>query len=513
VGQPVYPSLYEVNTRVWLGELAGAGGERLPLDQVPERAAEEIAALGFDWLWPMGVWQTGDAGRVVARAHPGLRSDYQAALADLQESDIAGSPFAVQSYSAHADFGGDDALARFRHLLQARGLRLLLDFVPNHTALDHPWVWQHPEYYITGDEGDLAREPGNYTRVETRLGPRALAHGRDPYFPGWTDTAQLNYRSPALRQAMAAELVRIAERCDGVRCDMAMLLLPDVIQRTWGHKSLPADGSPPVDAPFWPEAIARVRRRFPHFHFMAEAYWDLEWTLQQQGFDYTYDKRLYDRLSAREAEGVRGHLRAEPDYQRKSVRFLENHDEPRAAAAFPPDVHRAAATIAYLVPGLRFFHDGQLKGRRVRVPVQLGRRPREPVDAALSDFYRRLLDVVALPAVRDGRWRLLDCRAAWPDNPTGDQFVAFAWEGPQRERLLVAVNYGPRPGQCYVPVPFPELRGEQIRLRDRLGDNRFERTGNDLVERGLYLDVPPWHAQAVELLPLDGGLSDAAGPF
>ena len=85
---------------------------------------------------------------------------------------------------------------------------------------------------------------------------------------------------------MARELERIATMCDGVRCDMAMLILPDVFERTWGRRP----------EPFWPRTIERVRKAAPSFLFMAEVYWDLEWELQQQGFNYTYDKRLYDRL-------------------------------------------------------------------------------------------------------------------------------------------------------------------------------------------------------------------------
>jgi hypothetical protein len=495
MGQPRYPSLYEINTRVWLNEL----GRGATLDQVSDTQLDQIAALGFDWLWLMGVWQTGPAGRAISRGRPQWRQQFQLDLPDLTDDDITGSPYAVQAYSAHRDFGGDEALARFRRRLQQRGLRLMLDFVPNHTALDHPWAAQHPEYYVAGTEEDLAREPRNYCRVETRLGPRILAHGKDPYFPGWPDTLQLNYRCAALRRAMTAELLRVAGRCDGVRCDMAMLLLPDVISRTWGHRALPADGSPPVDTLFWPEVAAEARARHPGFVFLAEVYWDLEWALQQQGFDFTYDKRLYDRLHARDAEAVRGHLRAAPDFQRKSARFLDNHDEPRAAGAFPPPVHRAAAVVAYLVPGLRFFHEGQLEGRRVHVSVHLGRRPAEPVDVDLRQFYERLLETVRLPVVRDGRWQLLECRPAWEDNLTWQRFIAFLWQGDRGERLLAAVNYGHTQGQCYVTLPLPELRGQRCLLRDRLSEARYERDGGDLARRGLYLDVPEWHYHAFEM--------------
>ncbi len=180
------------------------------------------------------------------------------------------------------------------------------------------------------------------------------------------------------------------------------------------------------------------------------------------------------------------------------MRFLENHDEPRAASAFPPDVHRAAAVVAFLVPGLRLFHEGQLEGRRRRVSMHLGRRPAEVADEGVRQFYGRLLECLKRPAVRDGRWRLLECRPAWAGNPTADQFLAFAWDA-AGERLLVVVNYGPAPGQCYVRLPWSDLGGARARLRDRLGEAVYERDGDELAERGLYLDVPAWQPHVFDV--------------
>ena len=293
----------------------------------------------------------------------------------------------------------------------------MLDFVPNHTALDHPWVEDHPDYYIAGTEIDLAREPRNYIRVKRAAGELLLAHGRDPYFPGWPDTLQLDYSNPATQEAMIGELLRIAGQCDGVRCDMAMLVLPEVFERTWGRRA-------PL---FWPNATLRVREQVPHFRFMAEVYWDLEWTMLQQGFDYAYDKRLYDRLREGHARPVREHLHAGLDYQSKLARFLENHDEPRAAATFAPGMHEAAAIISFLSPGLRFFHQGQFEGRTKRISPHLVRAPLEPVDEALRSFYDALLKVLRHPAVRDGKWRLLECTPAWDGNWTSDCFIAWSW--------------------------------------------------------------------------------------
>ena len=501
---PRYPSLYQINTRVWLHELGASLGRPATLGDVPDAPLDRIATDGFDFLWLLGVWQTGDAGRQVSLGQADWLREYHELLPDFTPADVCGSPFAVREYVVNADFGGPRALEVFRQRLADRSIRLMLDFVPNHTALDHPWVREHPEYYVPGSAEDLAREPHNYRRVETARGPRVLAHGRDPYFPGWPDTLQVNYRHPGLRGAMEEVLDAIAGQCDGVRCDMAMLVLPDVIARTWGDRSRPADGAPAVDQSFWPEAIARVRRRRPGFVFMAEAYWDLEWTLQQQGFDYTYDKHLYDRLRARDPGGVRGHLHADADYQRRSARFLENHDEPRAAAAFPPPVSQAASAIALLVPGLRFVHEGQRSGRRLRTSNHLRRRVAEPVDQELETVYNRLFACMRRPEVRDGDWELLEAVPAWDGNPTWERFVAFAWHGPGG-RLLVAVNYGDSRAQCFVRLSRADLGGGVFLLRDLMNPGtQYERDGTDLSARGLYLDMPAWGYHVFEVTPAAG---------
>ena len=497
------PSLYQINTRILIRERSDELRRPATLDDIPDAMLDRIAELGFDWVWLLGVWQTGAASRDVSRRHPDWRLEYLTLLPDCTDDDISGSPFAIEAYRLHADFGPPDALARARSRLAERGLRLLVDFVPNHTALDHPWAFERPELYIHGSESDLELAPQNYVRVVTRDGDRVLAYGRDPYFPGWPDTLQLNYRHGATRDAMREELVRIASVADGVRCDMAMLLLPEVIAKTWGDSSAPSDGSAPVDTPFWPEAIAAVHEKAPGFLLMAEVYWDLEHTLQAQGFDYTYDKRHYDRLHAGHAGPVRGHLRADAEFQRRSARFLENHDEARGASAFRPGQHEAAAILTFFVPGLAFFHEGQLEGRRARVSMHLGRRLAEPRDVDRCAFYERLLRARRRTEVREGRWQALECRAAWDGNATWDQFVAFVWHGTGGELLLGAVNFGPNQGQCYVDLPFPSLRGSRWRLSDVMSDAVYDRDGGELVDRGLYLDMPAWGYHLFEVVRID----------
>jgi len=335
----------------------------------------------------------------------------------------------------------------------------------------------------------LARAPQNYCRMQSQSSSLVLAYGRDPYFDGWPDTLQLNYGNPATQQAMIGELLKIADQCDGVRCDMAMLVLPEVFQRTWG-----------IEAElFWPKATQRVREKSPDFMFMAEVYWDLEWTMQQQGFDYAYDKRLYDRLRDGHARPVREHFHAGLDYQNKLARFLENHDEPRAAATFAPDVHEAAAVVTFLSPGLRFFHQGQFEGRTKRISPHLIRGPYEPVDERVAQFYDRLLAGLRQPVVRDGRWQLLECVPAWDGNFSSDAFIACAWEGSDGQRVLVAVNYAPHQSQCYIRLPLPEIGGRAWRLKDLMGTAAYDRDGNDLQSPGLYLDVAPWQYHVFEM--------------
>lgn len=479
---PLYPSLYQINTRVWLTHLSRPLGRRATLDDIPDAELERIAAMGFDWVWLLSVWQTGSGAQQVSRSNPEWRHEFEQTLPDLTDDDIPGSGFAITGYTVHTSLGGDEALARLRKRLSQRGLKLMLDFVPNHMGLDHPWVEDHPDYFVAGSDIDLARAPRNYTWVKRQQGDLLLAYGRDPYFAGWPDTLQLNYANPATQEAMSNVLLKIANQCDGVRCDMAMLILPDVFERTWGQRP----------EPFWPMATSRVREKVPGFCFMAEVYWDMEWTLQQQGFDYAYDKRLYDRLREHHARPVREHFFAGLDYQNKLARFLENHDEPRAAATFDLDVHRAAAVITFLSPGLRFLHQGQFEGCKKRISPHLGRAPEEPVDVVLKQFYERLLAILRQPVVRHGQWHLLDCQSAWEGNGTNDDYVGFAWENSSGDRVLIAVNYAPHQSQARLRLPFSDLGGKTWLLQDQIGGDSYGRDGDELTSQGLFVDQAPW---------------------
>jgi hypothetical protein len=312
-----------------------------------------------------------------------------------------------------------------------------------------------------------------------------FACGRDPYFPAWPDVLQLDAFQPGLRQAVIDTLSEIAGQCDGVRCDMAMLLLNQVFERTWGGRA----GQRPATE-YWVDVISTVKNAHPDFLFMAEAYWELEWELQQQGFDFCYDKRLYDRLEHDTAEHVRQHLCADLAYQARLVRFIENHDEPRAAAAFSAERERAAAVATSTIPGAVLFHEGQFEGRRVRLPVFLARRPDEAADADLQAFYRTLVGTTRLAALRTGEWQLCD-RTGWPDNASYLNLVAWCWRSEGMD-CLVVVNLSGANSQARVIVPADPLAHTVWRMTDLFAGRTYERAADEMSGPGLFVDLPPW---------------------
>jgi hypothetical protein len=478
---PKHPVVYEINTWVWLHERSGAAGRPVSLATVPAEEWDALAKLGIDAVWLMGVWERSPAGLRIAMGNPGLLAEFRRALPDFTEADAVGSPYCVRRYVVDERLGGPGGLATARRALAERGLRLVLDFVPNHVAPDHPWVLEHPDHFVPGDDEALRRDPASFLQVAGRV----IACGRDPFFPAWPDVLQLNAFAGGLRRDAASTVADIAAACDAVRCDMAMLVMNDVFARTWGERVGP---SPATD--YWPSVIEGVKRQHPGFRFIAEAYWDLEGALQGQGFDYCYDKRLYDRLEKGSPESVRLHLRADLDYQTRLVRFIENHDEARAAEAFAAEKARAVAVAFATLPGARLFHDGQLAGRRVRIPVFLARQPAEPADRDLEAFYRTLLAAIAAPALREGTWRLLE-PTGWTDNPTFGNLVAWAWEK-GKDRHVVVVNLSEVRAQGRVPFPWPDLAGQALRLIDSFTGETYDRDGGETTFPGLFVDLPAW---------------------
>jgi hypothetical protein len=487
----VQPLVYEINTRCWLRELSEQAGNAITLAAVPDVEFSNWRNLGFTHIWLMGVWQVGPR----SRAHSLSLCKPKQPLEHHREQDIVGSAYAIADYQISAALGGESALKQFRERLLTHGLKLLLDFVPNHVGLDHRWLTERPEFFVQS----ALQKPGTFLQ---RIGAHShwLAHGRDPHFLPWVDTAQLDYRNPAVRRAMIEHLQSVAQRCDGVRCDMTMLVLNDVFARTWA--GFPSSVCAPATE-FWAEAIPAVKTRFPNFLFMAEVYWDLEGRLQSLGFDYTYDKRLYDHLIFRHHDQVQRHLMdASPEFLRGSVHFLENHDEPRVASMLSFEEHRAAALVLLGSPGMRLIHEGQLTGATERVSVQVNRRPEEAPNSDVIALCEGLFKTLQKTSVGKGDFAVLKPSPAWSGNQTARNFVVIQWQSPRPDFDLVVVNLASHPGQCYAPLKIEGLGDAAWHLSNLLGQERFERRGTELQQPGLYLDVPPHGVQLFHFQPL-----------
>ncbi|MGH9396067.1 MAG: alpha-amylase family glycosyl hydrolase [Terriglobia bacterium] len=493
-----HPHLYEINTWAWLEDLSAREDRPITLGSVPDEEWDHLKTPGFDFVWLMGVWKRSIRGRRIMRTDPAYFTSYDEALPGWSISDVVGSPYSIQAYTPDPRIGSWKDLDAARNKLNARGMRLILDFVPNHTGLDHPWITAHPEYYIQGKLEDFRREPPAYFLSEgAGEGERPavfIARGKDPYYPAWPDTAQLNYFHPAVGEAMLGVLRTIAAHADGVRCDMAMLVLNDVFAQTWGKH---LGGLAPPRDEFWPAAVAAL----PGFVWMGEVYWDMEWRLQQLGLNFTYDKRLYDRLRCASPQAVRGHLSADLAYQSRLVRFLENHDEPRSAAVFGAQKLPAVATLVATLPGMRFYYQGQLEGQKIHLPIPLDHAARgshDPANPEIQALYARLLAITREDAFHAGDWRLLEVRPA--GDSTFENLIAYQWRHGGTLKVI-AVNLGSAASAGNLVLDSLIETSGRIVFQDQLNAKSYEWQGKDLARSGLYVRLEAFRSHVFDVAP------------
>jgi hypothetical protein len=428
------PILLEIHTRAWLRELSEAAGKAVLLEDIPQSEIDGWKNLGVSHIWLMGVWQVGPAAREHALAMLGSAWND----ADIAQVDLQGSPFAIQEYSVDRRLGEPLGLLMLKERLGAAGLKLILDFVPNHFGVDAPDLYRHPSRFV---QAGTIRD--GVFEAETRFGKCLFAYGRDPYFPPWTDTVQLDYRQAETHEAMATLAQTVSMYGNGLRCDMAMLLLPEIFENTW--KDLPPAAAPLTHASFWTEAIPKIRQLHPQVDLIAEAYWDKEAELQAAGFDYTYNKRVYDYLVPGRIRELRDFLRqCSPEYLSRSVHFLENHDEPRIASLMPLKRHKAAAALLLFLPGMAVLHDGQLEGRKLFSRIQSARRPEERPDAAVTSFYHELLSAIQKSYVRRGTPSIMETESS-------SSMIAIEWKSPNGESDFGIVNFGAEEASFHLP--------------------------------------------------------------
>lgn len=476
----------ELNAFTWLSALRREHGPKLTLASVPDAEWRTVRDRGFEAVWLMGVWKRSPKARLHALKFAELNADYARVLPGWTPDDVGGSAYAIHEYRLDPFLGGPSDLERVRERLNAAGLKLILDFVPNHVAFDHPWTIQHPDRFIRPTPTARREHPERFFKP---AGGAYLAHGRDPYFYPWTDTAQIDAFSAEARWAMRDTLERIALVADGVRCDMAMLALNDVFKKTWGSC---APAAPPAE--FWDDVLLPVKQKHPRFIAIAEVYWNLGQKLLSLGFDAVYDKSLYDRFVEGDASKVREYLHDPVEDQERQFRFVENHDEARLFRAFGRERGLAAQASTLTLPGWKLVHQDQEAGLPDRVPVQLKRfaSPGPGTgDADARSALERVLRFGSGPVIEGGRWHLLQPHEAWSGAAAHRNVLAWIWVRGAEFRL-VAVNYGPGVAEARLRLPEAVLRGPEIVLRDDATDLSYPRLSAALRSEGLYIRLEPW---------------------
>ncbi len=493
-----YANIYEINTRVWLRELSQRYKKTINLSNIPPAEIKKIKDYGFDAVWLMGIWEPSVTARNIALWNKYLINECRVSLPDLRPTDIISSPYSIKEYKVSHLLGTKSDLSSLRKTLNRLGMKLILDFVPNHMAIDNTWVHANPGFFIQGSTDDFANDPETFFAIPG-FEDHIFAHGKDPYFPAWCDTIQLNYFNILLRKAMTDTLLEIAEFSDGVRCDMAMLILNNIHKFVWKERVYANGKFKDPKEEFWLKAISEVKKNYPDFVFIAECYWEKERELFELGFDYAYDKPLYDALQYQDIESIKSHLGKHKFLQEKLIRFIENHDEPRALFAFGREKSKAAITLISFMPGAHLFHEGQLVGFKIKSPVQLARRKAEPEDAEITLFYKKLFSIINGQLKDISSFSILLSESAWGEDQSYKNFVAVLLKSDSKFYIL-AVNYSDKRSQCYIPLDLTIINSSQkVVLKNLFDETELERDAKELATRGLYLDEEPFKVNLLEI--------------
>lgn len=482
-----FPTLFEISTRPYLYSLSQKLGKPVMLKDIPDSELQELASRGVQIVWFMGTWKLGKAGLEHDRTDPNLLKSYSVVLPGYTQADIIGSPYAIVEYVTNPDIGSDDDVRHLRSRLHALGMLLMLDFVPNHSAVDSPLMDSNVEDYVRAPKGTQPPfDPNRYL-------PNGVAYGRDPYSGAWTDTAQFNYWNEATRQERLGDLMKAASLADAVRCDMAMLVLNDVIQQTWGP-NLASWGYTRPESEFWGWALLQVKSKYGTL-IMGECYWGLERKLQSLGFDYTYDKDLYDHLTNGNLDNLRGFITGNSvDYFTHSAHFVSNHDQDRAVVNFGSVARAdAAAAVSFTIPGMKFNWQGQWEGYKYKLDVHLRReRFQDPVVEAV-DFYDHLLAALDHPVFQQGDWYYLTPQSS----DSSWRLLSWRWALKDEDKRLVVVNYSDSTGAGAVVLDNAVARNgnDTIPVTDLMTGQVYPRSAAEMRSKGLFCVLHAWQVQ------------------
>jgi glycosidase len=492
--------IYQIDIREFIYRLRTEKNKNLKLTEIPDDFFSELQSLGIEFFWPIGIYEPSKASREISISMKELHRKYNESLLDWKEEDIIGSPYAITNYKIKKDFGGEEDFKKFRKKLKDKfNIKLILDFVPNHFAIDSPVVQKHPEFFIQAPKNYDKINLNDFITLKIKDKEILFAHGKEPYSPAWKDTLQLDYRSKKVRNFMIKELIKLSQKCDGVRCDMSMLLLSDIFYNNWKNFPLPDDYVPAAKE-FWFDAIRKVKQLNPEFIFIAEVYWNRENDLINLGFDYVYEKFLYDLLIKSDITLIKEYIKQIFSYNRNRLLFLENHDEQRSAFVFENEKLKALATLIYTLPAMKLIYDGQLEGRKFHHAIQLQRLQKEELNGELKNFYKLLFTSIIKSSIPTGYFKILQPIPAWEGNPAHLNFIIYLYENDKMQKDLVVINLSPFQSQCRVKIETYDIAGKKFLIKDRLSSEEYLRDGDEMFYQGLYLDLRPYQSQIFEFI-------------
>lgn len=495
--------VYQIDIREFFHRHKSKNQSIKNLLDLPAEFFDELKSIGVDFLWLLGIYEPSQASRDISLSMKELHKKYYSSLLDWKEEDVIGSPYAITTYKISKEFGGEDIYNKFREKIRKKyKIKIIFDFVPNHFAIDSPIVHKHPEFFIQPAEEHKNQKPDDFITININGKEFTFAHGREPFSPVWKDTLQLDYRSKSVRDFMMKELLKLSKKCDGVRCDMSMLLLSDVFFENWKNYPLPEDYVPATQE-FWYDAISKVKKENPEFIFVAEVYWHRENDLLELGFDYVYDKIIYEFLINGQVDLINEYIKQNFSHRKNRFLFLENHDEQRSAHIFPDDKLKAAATLIYTLPAMKLIYDGQLEGREFHHAIQLRRLQKEEVKSQLKNFYKNLFVSIKKSSIPEAYFKLLKPVPAWEGNPAYHNFIIYLYEDKKFNKDLIVINLSPYQSQCRVKIESYDLIDKKFLIRDRLSDEEYVRDGNEMFHQGLYLDLKPYQSQIFEFIKVE----------
>ena len=432
---PKYPNILQVSTRPWLYGLSLKYNKKIStLESIPDEVLEDIQSKGFDMLWIMGIWSLGTVGLEHDKTEPTRLENYKKLLPDFTLDDVIGSPYSIKEYTANREIcpNGDEDIKTFRMKLNKYNIKLMLDFVPNHTSIDSPQTKDNIDYYIRAPKE--MKEPYD----EKRFLKNGIAFAGIKGIVYWTDVAQLNYWNPKTVRFQIDNLKKVASLCDGIRCDVAQILINDNFGSNW-EEELKSWGWTKPEKEFWDIAIKEVKNEFPNTIFLSESYGDVYKELIKEGFDYCYDKDLLDKFVKEDIKVIKEYIEGNKNYNDHLCHFLENHDHNRAMELFKEDANKAKTVgiAVYTVPGMRFFFQDQWLGLKNRLEVQLRRSYKEDGNDAIKEFYSKFFPIIQKKVFKYGQWLSVEIKGK-----DADKLMSWMWvDKENKENIITVINY------------------------------------------------------------------------